>query len=69
MLLRDSISSIGRCCKCNRLIHPLDDYCQVHWEEYLNESRLTFDKTFPGLSDETDIEAMFWSLFNLFIND
>lgn len=66
MLLRDAITPISRCCKCDRILHRLDEYCETHWQEWLVENEVKAESAELPTISRVESHIAFWKAFNPF---
>lgn len=66
MLLRDYITPINRCCKCGCILHELDEFCELHWQEWLAENESESQSAEQLTIGEVESHIAFWSAFNPF---
>jgi len=62
----DNVIPVHRCLECRRLVHPLDEYCEEHWQEYLQKLKVEAETSYPLTVDEIQSHIDFWSFFDPF---
>lgn len=69
MLLQDTIYPINRCCRCTRIIPPLYEYCQEHWEDCEREMDEESERIYATYLDEIEAHKLFWGSFDPFADE